>query len=309
MASTYEPEQAVTAAAARRGLAVLFRRLFREKPLGAAGMIVVLVFFLVGVFADQLAPYDYADQDVPRRLEGPSAEFWLGTDQFGRDSLSRIIHGARISMVVGLLASAFTVLTATLLGVVSGYWGGTFDLVLQRFVDAVMSFPWLFLVLTAMLLLGPSILSIAVVIGVPWGIANVRTIRSVVLSVREHAYVEAARATGARPWRILAQHVLPQTIAPNIILFTVTLGLGDHRRGDGELPGVRNPAAAADLGRHAERGGPQVHGDSAGAGAVAGTVPGVRGVRHQHLRRRPARPARPPPARRRRALRLTSRHR
>ena len=224
MASTYEPEQVVTAAAARRGIAVLFRRLFREKPLGAAGMIVVLAFFLTGVFAGQLAPHDFADQDVPRRLEGPSAEFWLGTDQFGRDSLSRIIHGARVSMVVGLLASTFTVLTATLLGVISGYWGGTFDLVLQRFVDAVMSFPWLFLVLTAMLLLGPSILSIAVVIGVPWGIANVRTIRSVVLSVREHAYVEAARATGARPLRILAGHVLPQTIAPNIILFTITLG-------------------------------------------------------------------------------------
>ena len=224
MASTYEPEQVVTAAAARRGIAVLFRRLFREKPLGAAGMIVVLAFFLTGVFAGQLAPHDFADQDVPRRLEGPSAEFWLGTDQFGRDSLSRIIHGARVSMVVGLLASTFTVLTATLLGVISGYWGGTFDLVLQRFVDAVMSFPWLFLVLTAMLLLGPSILSIAVVIGVPWGIANVRTIRSVVLTVREHAYVEAARATGARPLRILAGHVLPQTIAPNIILFTITLG-------------------------------------------------------------------------------------
>ena len=224
MATTYESEHAATATAARRRIVTLFRRLFKEKPLGAAGLIVVLLFLLTGVFANQLAPHDYADQDVPRRLEGPSAEFLLGTDQFGRDSLSRIIHGARISMVVGLLASTFTVLTATLLGVVSGYWGGTFDLVLQRFVDALMSFPWLFLVLTAMLLLGPSILSIAVVIGVPWGIANVRTIRSVVLSVRENAYVEAARATGAKSSRILAQHVLPQTIAPNIILFTITLG-------------------------------------------------------------------------------------
>ena len=224
VASTGESERGAGAAAARRGLALFFKRLFKEKPAGAAGLIVVLLFFLTGVFAHRLAPHDYADQDVPRRLEGPSAEFLLGTDQFGRDSLSRIIHGARISMVVGLLASAFTVTTATLLGVISGYWGGTFDLMLQRLVDAVMSFPWLFLVLTAMLLLGPSILSIAVVIGVPWGIANVRTIRSVVLSVREDAYVVAARATGARPRRILARHVLPQTIAPNIILFTVTLG-------------------------------------------------------------------------------------
>ena len=255
MASTYEPEQAATAAAARRGIAVLFRRLFREKPFGAAGLIVVLLFFLIGVFANQLAPHDYADQDVPRRLEGPSAEFLLGTDQFGRDSLSRIIHGARISMVVGLLASTFTVLTATMLGVTSGYWGGTFDLVLQRFVDAVMSFPWLFLVLTAMLLLGPSILSIAIVIGVPWGIANVRTIRSVVLSVKENAYVEAARATGA------------------------------------------------DLGRHAQCRGPQVHGGGPRAVPVARTVPGDRGVRDQHIRRRVARSARPPPARRRGAFR------
>ena len=303
MASTYEPEQAATAAAARRGIAVLFRRLFREKPFGAAGLIVVLLFFLIGVFANQLAPHDYADQDVPRRLEGPSAEFLLGTDQFGRDSLSRIIHGARISMVVGLLASTFTVLTATMLGVTSGYWGGTFDLVLQRFVDAVMSFPWLFLVLTAMLLLGPSILSIAIVIGVPWGIANVRTIRSVVLSVKENAYVEAARATGARALGILARHILPQTIAPNIILFTITLGSAIIGEATVSFLGFRHSAAAADLGRHAQCRGPQVHGGGPRAVPVARTVPGDRGVRDQHIRRRVARSARPPPARRRGAFR------
>ena len=301
MASTYEPEQVATAATARRGLATLFRRLFKEKPFGAAGLIVVLLFFLIGMFANQLAPHDYADQDVPRRLEGPSAEFLLGTDQFGRDSLSRIIHGARISMVVGVLASVFTVLTATLLGVISGYWGGTFDLILQRFVDAVMSFPWLFLVLTAMLLLGPSILSIAV-----------GDRRAVGGRQRAHHPQRGVERPGTRVRRGGARHRRHPVAHPGRARAAADhrpehhsvhhyARLGDHRRGDGELPRVRDSAAAAHLGRHAQRGGPQVHGGGAGAGAVARPVPGDRGVRNQHIRRRAARSARPAPARRRRA--------
>ena len=199
-------------------------RLFRERKLGAVGLIIVVVFFLVGIFANLLAPHGMLDIDIDRMLERPSLEFPLGTDQFGRDELSRIIYGARISMIVGVTASAISVVVATIFGLFSGYWGGTFDLVVQRIVDAVQCIPWLFLVLTIMSLLGPGIVQVIIVLGIPWGIVNIRTVRSVVLSVKETPYVEAARAVGCGTWRILWRHIAPQIVAPMIVLFTVSLG-------------------------------------------------------------------------------------
>ena len=142
------------AASARRGtLRDLLPRLFREKKLGAVGMIIVLVFLLVGVFADVLAPYDIRERNLKHALEGPSAQFLLGTDHIGRDLLSRVIRGARISMVVGVGAVAIGIVIALFFGLLSGYWGGVFDLLVQRLVDAWLTFPWLFIVLTVMSLL------------------------------------------------------------------------------------------------------------------------------------------------------------
>ena len=199
-------------------------RLFREKKLGAVGLVIVTVFLLVGIFADVLATHGIFEQNIFRRLEAPSVEYPLGTDQFGRDVYSRVVKGARISMLVGISASLVAVAVATVFGLVLGYVGGWVDLVAQRVVDAVQAFPWLFLVITVMSLLGPGILQVIIVLGVPWGIVNIRTVRSVVLSVKEAPYVEAARAAGASTLRILFRHIAPQIVAPMIVLFTISVG-------------------------------------------------------------------------------------
>jgi hypothetical protein len=122
-------------------------------------------------------------------LEGPSSDYPLGTDQFGRDVYSRVVQGARISMLVGLASSLVAVVVATVFGLLLGYFGGVADLIGQRVVDAVQAFPWLFLIITVMSLLGPGIPQVIIVLGVPWGIVNIRTVRSVVLSVKETPYV------------------------------------------------------------------------------------------------------------------------
>ena len=211
----------------RRGTTLLrqfFSRLFREKKLGALGLIIVVVFLLVGIFADVLATHGMLDHNISRRLEGPSADHPLGTDQFGRDVYSRVVQGARISMIVGIASSLVAVVVASVFGLLLGYWGGTADLIAQRVVDAVQAFPWLFLIITIMSVLGPGIPQVIIVLGVPWGIVNIRTVRSVVLSVKETPYVEAARAAGANTLRILARHIAPQIVAPMIVLFTVSVG-------------------------------------------------------------------------------------
>ena len=128
-------------------------RLFREKKLGAVGLIIVVVFLLVGIFADVLATHGMLDHNIPRRLEGPSADHPLGTDQFGRDVYSRVVQGARISMLVGIAASLVAVAVASVFGLLLGYFGGPADLIAQRVVDAVQAFPWLFLIITVMSLL------------------------------------------------------------------------------------------------------------------------------------------------------------
>ena len=199
-------------------------RLFKEKPIGAAGLLIVILFLFVGIFADFIAPHDYYEMKIPKRLKGPSPEYIFGNDHFGRDILSRLIGGAQISMVIGISASFMTVFVATFIGLISGYWGGKIDIVFQRFVDAVMCFPWLFLVLTIMAMLGSGMFQVAFILGIPWGIANARTVRGVVLATKENAFVEAAIATGCSTSRILLIHILPQLYAPLIILFTVTLG-------------------------------------------------------------------------------------
>ena len=199
-------------------------RLVREKPLGLVGGLIVIGFFLVGIFADVLAPGGYMGMDLGNRLLGPSREFPLGTDQFGRDQLSRIIHGARISMIVGLSALAVGLFIAVALETVSGYFGGPLDLALQRFVDAWLTFPQLFIILAVMTIIGQGMLPMIVVLGAFSGLGNIRVVRGVVLAVKENPHVEAARATGCTTLRILVRHVLPQIWGPVVVVFTVGLG-------------------------------------------------------------------------------------
>ena len=196
----------------------------REQPLGTAGGIVILILVLVSIFADGLAPYRYQEIHLRDRLQGSSAQYLLGTDHAGRDFLSRLIHGARMSLTVGLAATALTVVVAVLIGGTTGFIGGRLDLVTQRFVDAWMAFPGLLLLLTIMSIAGRGMPQIIIVLGVSGGIPASRVVRGAVLAVKENAYFQAAQAIGSSRRRSLLRHVLPNIAAPIIIIFSINVG-------------------------------------------------------------------------------------
>ena len=173
-------------------LADFFIRLWREKPLGTACGIIILISILVAIFADVLAPYPYDKIHLVDRLQGSSARYLLGTDQVGRDLLSRLIYGARLSLLVGLAATALNVVVAVLIGGSTGFFGGKFDLSIQRFVDAWICFPGLLLLLTIMSLVGRGLLQIILVLGISGGIGASRVVRSAVIGVKENVYFQAA---------------------------------------------------------------------------------------------------------------------
>jgi peptide/nickel transport system permease protein len=208
----------------RPGLVSFFSKLFKEKPLGAVGAVIVLILLLTGIFANLLAPYDIATTSVINRLAPPSAQHWLGTDQVGRDVLSRLIYGARISVIVGLAATSLTILVGTIIGTLCGFLGGTFDMVVQRFVDAWMSFPGLLVLITAMSFVGRGLVQIILVLGIGWGIGGSRITRSAVISIKEDTYMKAAQAIGSSTSRMLFRHILPNIMAPIIIIFTTNVG-------------------------------------------------------------------------------------
>jgi peptide/nickel transport system permease protein len=202
----------------------LITRLVREKPLGALGAAVMLAMVFVALFANALAPYGVHDFDLAARLSPASAQHPLGTDSLGRDELSLIILGARVSVIVGLAGTATATAVSTILGLLSGFIGGKFDLVAQRFVDAWMSFPAMFVMLTVMSLLGQGLWQVILVIGILFGISGSRVVRSAVIGIKENAYVQAAVVVGSPTARTLLRHILPNIMAPIIVLFTVTIG-------------------------------------------------------------------------------------
>ena len=208
----------------RSRLADFFTRLVREKPLGTIGAIIVLILILVAIFADVLAPYGYMKIHLADRLTGPSAQYLLGTDHIGRDLLSRLIFGARISLTVGLAATTINVLIAVLIGGISGFFGGKLDLAVQRFVDAWMAFPGLLLLLTIMSIAGSGLLQIIVVLGIAGGIGTSRVVRGAVMGVKENDYFLAARAIGSRGTATLIRHVLPNIMPVVIIIFSINIG-------------------------------------------------------------------------------------
>ena len=208
----------------RSRLADFFIRLVREKPLGTISGIIILTLIFVSIFADVLAPYPYYEMHLVDRLQGASARYLLGTDQIGRDLLSRLIVGARISLTVGLAATALNVLVSVLVGGVSGFLGGKLDLAVQRFVDAWMAFPGLLLLLTIMSIAGQGLLQIIVVLGIAGGIGGSRVVRGAVIGIKENDYFLAARAIGSPGAATLVRHVLPNIMAPVIIIFTINIG-------------------------------------------------------------------------------------
>ena len=201
----------------RSWLTGLLVRLVKEKPLGAVGLVITLLLLFTGIFADYLAPYGMNEMHTDDRLAPPSARFLLGTDNLGRDLLSRVIFGARVSMVVGVASSAVATVISVAIGMMSGYIGGKFDLIVQRFVDAVMSLPMIIIVAVIISMVGQGILPLIIVMGVGGGISGSRHSRGFTISVVGNAYVQAAAAIGAPTSRILLHHILPN-IAPLIIV-------------------------------------------------------------------------------------------
>ena len=210
----------------RKGSATLnfLKRLVKEKPLGTVGGIIVLVLLLAGILADVISPYGYKEVHPVDRLTAPGTQYLLGTDGVGRDMLSRIIYGARISMIVGLSATAISTLVGTVIGLTSGYIGGKFDIVVQRFVDAWLCFPGLVIYLLLMSLIGSGMLQIILVLGIGGGIGGSRGARSLAFWVKESVYVEAARSIGSSTPRIVLRHLLPNIMPMVIVGFTMGIG-------------------------------------------------------------------------------------
>ena len=226
MAEVVGPIQTRSAEQKRRNALVdVAVRLVREKPIGLIGAVIVLLMFLTGIFADVLAPYADTETHLVYRFSSPGTPgFLLGTDQLGRDMLSRIIYGARVSMIVGLVATSISVLESTLIGVLSGFLGGKFDMTVQRFVDAWMCFPWLIIMITIMSLVGTGMWQLIFVLGITGGIGGSRVVRSAVIGIKENLYVQAAEAIGSPTARTLMRHILPNIMAPIIILYTIGMG-------------------------------------------------------------------------------------
>ena len=197
-------------------------RLAGRLPLGAAGAGIVGVLVLTAVFAPELAPHGAKDAAFSPYLP-PSAAFPLGTDHLGRDMLSRVIWGARLSLWVGLVSVLVGVTLGGLWGVVTAYVGGVADSASQRVVDTLMALPPIILALSLMAALGQSVNNVIIALAVLLTPTAARTLRSLVLSIRESPYIEAARAVGCPHWRVIALHVLPNTLATYIVLVTVNI--------------------------------------------------------------------------------------
>jgi peptide/nickel transport system permease protein len=200
------------------------RDFVRRRPLGAIGAAVVVFMIVVAAFAGVLAPYDPVAVDFGAMLARPSAQHWLGTDAFGRDVLSRLIFGSRTALFVGFGAAFVGATAGAILGVGSAYFGGRMDLYLQRLMDIFLSFPLIILALAIVAILGNALHNVIMAITIPMIPRCALVIRSSALSIREMPYVDAARAAGFGHGRIILRHMLPNVMAPYLILLTAFLG-------------------------------------------------------------------------------------
>ncbi|KKM08834.1 peptide ABC transporter permease [Clostridiales bacterium PH28_bin88] len=230
-------ETVITAADPGTGLFVQlagFWRRFRKNRAALVGLVLLLLIFLLAALAPVVSPYNPYEGNLPQSLQGPSGNHWLGTDHLGRDILSRIFYGARISLRVGLIAVGISLAAGVMVGAVAGYYGGLVDLGLMRVMDIMMAFPPILLALALMILLGRGIENAMVAIGIVYIPEYARIVRGSVMSVKENDYVQAALALGAGDLRVIFLHVLPNVVAPIIIRATMgvsqaileTAGLG-----------------------------------------------------------------------------------
>lgn len=203
---------------------VSIRRFVQKKPLGAIGAMIIIVMVLAAVFAGAVTPYDPTAVQPTRRLMPPGPEFWFGSDELGRDIFSRVVYGSQTSLYVGLATVFFTSVFGTLFGIVSGYFGGWVDLVIQRVMDSIMPFPLLVLAMTLVSMLGPSRENIIIALAIVITPRNARVIRGTTLSISKNQYVDAARAIGCTDSRILLRYILPNVAAPIVVLASIQLG-------------------------------------------------------------------------------------
>ncbi|NLL37542.1 MAG: ABC transporter permease [Fretibacterium sp.] len=198
---------------------VLFR--LRKSPLAMFGLVVILLLAFLAIFADVLAPYPYQKQHLQHMFEGPSAEFWLGTDEFGRDILSRLIYGARVSLQVGFIAVGIALFVGGMLGAVAGYYGGRIDNVIMRVMDVLLSIPQTLLAIAIAAALGPGLFNMMIAVGISAVPNYARIVRGSVLSIRGMEFIEAARSVGSSDMRIILKHIIPNSMAPIIVQSTL----------------------------------------------------------------------------------------
>jgi peptide/nickel transport system permease protein len=199
-------------------------RFMRRKPLGAAGGVIMVLMVVTALLAPWLQTHDPIATNAAYTLGQPNADHWLGTDHLGRDIYSRIVHGAWVSLLVGLGSTLLGSVLGGMIGLLSGYIGGKTDLIAQRFLDILQGLPLLVLALVMSASLGPSIRNVIIAISIPIIPRAARVIRASVLSIREMQYVEAARSLGVRHLRVAFRHILPNTVGPFIVLCTAQLG-------------------------------------------------------------------------------------
>ena len=197
--------------------------LIKKKPLGALGFLITILLFFVGLFADYLAPYGINELHMSDRLLAPSTSYWLGTDNLGRDIFSRVIYGARVSLIVGLSVSIIATVISISLGMLSAYIGGKFDLIIQRFVDGFMCIPILIIIMVVISMLGQGLIQLIVIMGFSFGISGSRYSRGFALTIIQNTYIESAKAIGCSTSRILIFHVLPNILPLIIVGFTILL--------------------------------------------------------------------------------------
>ncbi len=197
---------------------------WRQQPLGAIGGVIVLLMIAMAIFAPFLAPYDPELNAFEFMLVPPDWQFFLGTDQFGRDMLSRLIYGARTALFVGFTAAFIGAFTGLVLGVGSAYFGGKIDIIFQRIMDVFMAFPLIIMALAVVAVLGPGIENVIIAITIPFIPQCARVVRSTALSIREIPYIDAARALGYSHIRIILRHMAPNVMAPFLIMLTAFVG-------------------------------------------------------------------------------------
>lgn len=196
----------------------------RRSPGAMIGLTLIVLLLLIALAADLVAVQGIDDQDLRKGLLSPGGEFPLGTDEFGRDMLSRIIHGSRVSLQVGIIATAISAAVGISLGAIAGYFGGRIDYLVQGMVDISWAFPTVLMAIFLVAVLGPSLTNVMIAVGIVYWGGFARVVRGQVLSLREWEFVTAARAIGARDWRIMFRHIMPNVVSPVIVMATLMMG-------------------------------------------------------------------------------------